>query len=181
MSGTPCSTDRISDGLPGPTDRVVAAVAIVRDGRVLAGRRVGPPAVRGGWEFPGGSVEPGETAAQAAVREAREELGVDVVLTGVLGDARIGPGRMLTVFTAALTSGEPAATGSHDRLQWVSGEHLHELDWLAPDRPLLAPLAALLTMAPPAATNRTPPCARCDVAPPEVPGSRPDRYHDGPG
>lgn len=129
------------------THRIIAAVAIVRDGRVLAGRRLAPAAVRGGWEFPGGSVEPGESAAEAAVREAREELGVEVGLTGLLGDATIRPGLVLRVFSAVVTSGEPAPTGSHDQLRWVSAEELEGLAWLAPDRPLLAPLAALLTSA----------------------------------
>ncbi len=141
---TPPVTSRAVSATPCSTDRIVAAVAIVRDGRVLAGRRVGPPAVRGGWEFPGGSVEPGETPEVAAVREAREELGVEVVLTGWLGEVVIRPGLVLRVFTAALTCGEPAVTGSHDELRWVSAGELTALGWLAPDRPLLAPLADLL-------------------------------------
>ncbi len=35
--------------------------------------------IRGGvWELPGGKIDPGETAAQAAVREVREELDIDI-------------------------------------------------------------------------------------------------------
>jgi len=126
------------------TDRTIAAVAIVRDGLVLAGRRVAPPRVRGGWEFPGGSVEAGETPEEAAVREAREELRVEVELTGRLGRVPIRPGMWLVVFTAALTSGEPAVNGSHDELRWMSADTLRDLAWLPPDRPLLDPLADLL-------------------------------------
>lgn len=131
------------------TDRTIAAVAIVRDGQVLAGRRVGPPRVRGGWEFPGGSVEAGETPEQAAVREAREELRVEVELTGRLGRVPIRPGMWLVVFTAALTRGEPAMNGSHDELRWMSADTLRDLAWLPPDRPLLDPLADLLGAGPP--------------------------------
>lgn len=132
-----------------PTDRTIAAVAIVRDGTVLVGRRVRPPAVRGGWEFPGGSVEPGETPQQAAVREAREELDVDVELTGTLGTVPIRRRMWLTVFTSVLTSGEPVVTGSHDQLRWVGVDDLAGLAWLAPDRPLLEPLRAVLLAAAP--------------------------------
>ena len=55
---------------------VVAAV-IRRGGKVLLASRPAdkPPA---GWEFPGGKVEPGETLADAVVRELDEELGVSV-------------------------------------------------------------------------------------------------------
>ena len=37
------------------------------------------------WCLPGGAIEPGESAAQTAVREAREETGVEVELTGLVG------------------------------------------------------------------------------------------------
>ena len=53
-----------------------AAIAVVRrDGRFLLVRRVNPPDP-GRWGFPGGKVEPGETVAEAAVRELAEETGV---------------------------------------------------------------------------------------------------------
>ena len=70
-SGT-CGSACMGDGLT--RVRVVGA-ALVRDGRVLAARRIRPA---GGWEFPGGKVEPGETPAAGIERECREELGVVV-------------------------------------------------------------------------------------------------------
>ena len=54
------------------TINVVAAV-IVHDGKVFATQR-GYGEFAGGWEFPGGKVEAGETPEQALVREIREEL-----------------------------------------------------------------------------------------------------------
>lgn len=54
------------------TIHVVAAI-IERDGHVLATQR-GYGEFEGGWEFPGGKVEPGETEEQALIREIHEEL-----------------------------------------------------------------------------------------------------------
>ena len=54
-----------------------AAVILRRDGSFLLGRRPEGKPYAGYWEFPGGKIEPGETAAQALVRELHEELGIE--------------------------------------------------------------------------------------------------------
>lgn len=59
-------------------------VALERDRRVLMVRRARDP-FAGFWEFPGGYVDLGETPSVAAIREAREELGVAITLTAALG------------------------------------------------------------------------------------------------
>lgn len=62
-----------------------AAVVVADDrGRVLLSRRARQP-YAGMWEVPGGFVELGEHPAAAARREVREELGVEVTLTGLVG------------------------------------------------------------------------------------------------
>lgn len=58
---------------------LVAAVALVdSDGKVLLQQRPKNKSMAGLWEFPGGKVEFGETPEQTVVREANEELGIDV-------------------------------------------------------------------------------------------------------
>jgi 8-oxo-dGTP diphosphatase len=59
--------------------RVAAAVVLAGDGRVLLAQRPRGKAYAGYWEFPGGKLEPGETARDALVRELREELGIEAV------------------------------------------------------------------------------------------------------
>lgn len=56
----------------------VAAGVIWRHGRFLAARRVEGRELGGFWEFPGGKIEPGESAREALARELAEELGIGV-------------------------------------------------------------------------------------------------------
>jgi 8-oxo-dGTP diphosphatase len=120
------------------TVRLVVGAALVRRGRVLAARRTdrGPT---GGWEFPGGKVEPGESPEAALVRELWEELGVRARVTGWLdGEVVIAPTHVLRV-ALAVTEDEPVPT-EHDRLAWVAPSELDDVDWLDPDRPFLPQL-----------------------------------------
>ena len=118
----------------------VAAAAVVRHGRVLAARRVSPVEVAGGWELPGGKVDPGESAAAAVVREVREELACDVrVVSSLPGRAAIRPGYELTVHVAEIVGGSPVPH-EHDAWRWLGPEELDELPWLASNRPFLPEL-----------------------------------------
>jgi ADP-ribose pyrophosphatase YjhB (NUDIX family) len=67
---------------PGP--KLVAGCLVIDAGRVLLLRRGIEPQV-GKWTFPGGYVDFGETPAQAALRETREEVGMEVELGRTLG------------------------------------------------------------------------------------------------
>jgi 8-oxo-dGTP diphosphatase len=124
--------------------RVVAGVAIVRHGRVLAARRTSPVEYAGRWEFPGGKVDPGETDEAAAVREIREELGCDVdVVRRIPGEQPLSRGFVLRVYEATLRSGEPMPH-EHDAIRWLAPEELDAVDWLAAELPFVAELPDLL-------------------------------------
>jgi len=119
---------------------VVVGAAIVRAGRVLAARRSAPAALAGGWEFPGGKVEPGESPAAALARECREELGVQIAVGELLGTADVAPGIVLHVHVAELIAGEPQPLQDHDELRWLAGDELDDVPWLPADRPVLGAL-----------------------------------------
>jgi 8-oxo-dGTP diphosphatase len=69
-----------------PETPLVGAAAVVFDenGRVLLVQRGRPPRV-GQWGLPGGMLELGERLVEAAVREVREECGIEIEIGGVAG------------------------------------------------------------------------------------------------
>jgi 8-oxo-dGTP diphosphatase len=71
---------------------VAVGAVVVLDGHVALVERGRPPG-EGLWSIPGGRVEPGETLAEALVREVREEIGLEVRCGDFLGWVeRIDPG-----------------------------------------------------------------------------------------
>ncbi len=80
--------------------RVVAAIIVSHRGRVLLQQRAVEPRA-GYWTFPGGFLELGETPEQGAVRETREEVGLGVEPSALLGVyARPEVGIVLIVYLA---------------------------------------------------------------------------------
>ena len=120
--------------------QIVVGVAVVRNGRVLAAYRPDPD---GGWEFPGGKVELGETDEQAAVREIREELDLEIKVGESLGPAvDISERYRLHVYRATIVAGDPILR-EHAELRWFTPAELDEADWLIPDRPFVRRLREL--------------------------------------
>lgn len=127
------------------SDTRVAAAIIVREGRVLAARRADNEA--GGWEFPGGKVEDGETPLQALERELSEELGCSVASAWPYDTVRReqdGDVLVMDCFVTSLADGSDPARDErvHAELRWVDRNELAELDWLPADVQVAGTLAA---------------------------------------
>nr|WP_281268663.1 NUDIX domain-containing protein [Vallicoccus soli] len=123
---------------------VVVGAALLDGGRLLAARRTGPPALAGGWELPGGKVDPGEGERAALVRECREELGVEVeLLQRVGGDWPLPPSAVLRVWTARVVAGVPAAGPDHSELRWLDPGDWYGVAWLDADLPVVRAVQAL--------------------------------------
>ncbi len=114
----------------------VVAIVIERDGRFLLGKR--HPSKKSAphyWCPPSGGIEAGETQEQAAVREAREELGVKVEPLCKLGelDTHDKKGRMHW-WQVRLLEGEPSlANDEHTELRWVSLDEMKRLEPVFPE------------------------------------------------
>lgn len=112
---------------------VVAAI-ICHGGRFLATQR-GYGDHAGGWEFPGGKIEPGETPEQAIVREINEELDaiieVDSLLTVVDHDYDTFHLHMYCFF-AHIEQGHPHLL-EHSAAKWLDASTIDTVDWLPAD------------------------------------------------
>ncbi len=125
---------------PSAREPVEIAIAVVeREGAFLIGLRpLGAP-LAGLWEFPGGKVKLGESAADAAVRECQEETGlaVRVLHAYPVIEHRYEHGHLrLRFFACALVDDAPATVDS--RFRWVPREELAGYEFPPANRELLA-------------------------------------------
>ena len=91
------------------------------------------------WEFVGGKTEPGETKAEALIRECREELDVEVCVGDVFmevdhvyPDLRVH----LTLFHAAISRGVPQML-EHRDIRWITVEQIDDYDFCPADEEIL--------------------------------------------
>lgn len=118
----------------------VVAALIWQDDRFLICQRPAHKARGMLWEFVGGKVEPGETMAQALVRECREELDITVsvgeIFTQVVHeypDIQI----RLTLFHCAIAEGTPKLL-EHNDLKWITPAQIPGYDFCPADKDILA-------------------------------------------
>ncbi|MDC0739482.1 NUDIX hydrolase [Cognatishimia sp. SS12] len=124
----------------GPTPGAIAM--LLHAGQFLLVKRGKDPG-RGLWGFPGGHVEPGETATQAALRELTEETGVHAKALGVLteltvklhdSDGRVTHNYRIKAIACVYQSGTPVAADDAAAAEWVRSEDLlHGTRPLHPD------------------------------------------------
>lgn len=130
------------------TPSVVVGIGLIRRGsRFLIRRRPETPGspMPGLWEFPGGKCEAGESPAEAALRECREETGLGIVLGPVRRKTshKYPHGRVeLHYFDAEV--GDPSAEPDPALgFVWVEASELPGLPFPEANGPLLVELARL--------------------------------------
>lgn len=121
--------------------RVVAAI-IVDDGKVFSTQR-GYGEFQGGWEFPGGKIEPNEKPEDALVREIKEELDIEIEVLELLDTVEYDyPTFHLSMdcFICNIKSGD-LVLKEHMAAKWLSKEELDSVDWLPADLGLIPKIA----------------------------------------
>jgi 8-oxo-dGTP pyrophosphatase MutT (NUDIX family) len=113
-----------------PEPQPVAAAVVTSHLGVLAGKRNDgrPP-----WTFIAGEIEPGESPADAAIREVKEEAGLEVVVRSTIG-RRVHPknGRTMIYLDCIPTEGTNIHVGDEDELAEVRWLSMAEADELLP-------------------------------------------------
>ena len=117
--------------------RVVAAV-IQADHKIFATQR-GYGEFKGGWEFPGGKIEPGETPQQALVREIKEELDTEIEVGELIETVEYDyPTFHLSMdcFWCKIVSGNLVLLEA-EASKWLAKDDLYSVEWLPADAGLI--------------------------------------------
>lgn len=117
--------------------------ALIRDGdRFMICQRPAHKARGLLWEFVGGKVEPGESRAQALVRECTEELDITVKVGDIYMEVdHVYPDITvhLTLFNASIVSGEPKLL-EHNDIRWIKVSEIPLFDFCPADEEILCKL-----------------------------------------
>ena len=124
------------------TIRVVAAIIkAINDNEepIIFATQRGYGDFKGGWEFPGGKIEEGETPQEALVREIEEELKTIISVGELIDTIEYDyPAFHLSMdcFWAEIVSGDLVLT-EHEAAKWLTKEELDSVEWLPADIALI--------------------------------------------
>ena len=113
--------------------------AIIRHGDKVFATQRGYGEFEGGWEFPGGKMEPGETPPQALIREIKEELDTEIEVGELIETVENDyPKFHLTMhcFMCTVKSGH-LILKEHEAAKWLTKNTLDSVDWLPADEGII--------------------------------------------
>lgn len=133
-------------GLSKREELLEVAAAVIRDrrGQILLAQRLAGKHLAGLWEFPGGKLEPGESAHEALARELNEELGIDIDNSeSLLSLIHHYPEKSVRLHIRTVASWRGKATGREGQaIDWFSLAQARELPMPEANRPILQLLDA---------------------------------------
>lgn len=128
------------------TVRVVAAIIKATNEKgepIIFATQRGYGDFKGGWEFPGGKIEEGETPKEALVREIEEELDTEIAVGELIDTIEYDyPTFHLSMdcFWARIVSGD-LVLKEHEAAKWLTKDKLNSVDWLPADITLIEKIA----------------------------------------
>ena len=131
------------------TIRVVAAVIKATNEKgepIIFATQRGYGDFKGGWEFPGGKIEEGETPQKALVREIREELDTEIVVGELIETIEYDyPTFHLSMdcFWVEIVSGG-LVLKEHEAAKWLTKDELRTVEWLPADVALVEKISEVL-------------------------------------
>jgi len=126
--------------------QVSVVAAIIRDGGKIFATQRAHGDFAGGWEFPGGKIEPGETPEEALVREIHEELDTEISVGSLLETVEYDyPTFHLSMrcYWCSVVSGE-LELKEHAAARWLSKEELFDVEWLPADTALIKKIQEIM-------------------------------------
>lgn len=123
-----------------PNKHVTVACAIIeQNGLVLAAQRSAAMSLPLKWEFPGGKIDPGESAEECLGRELMEELGVEIEIRSRLPEhTHHYETFSVTLHPFICTHSGDITLHEHAAITWLKPELLQTLDWAEADLPVIA-------------------------------------------
>ena len=128
------------------TIKVVAAV--IKDNRRIFATQRGYGDFKGGWEFPGGKIEEGETPQEALKREIREELDTEIVVGDLIDTIEYDyPTFHLSMdcFWCEIVNGD-LVLKEHQAARWLTKDTIKDVQWLPADIELVEKIKAQISL-----------------------------------
>ena len=122
------------------------AAAVIRKGDKIFATQRGYGELKGGWEFPGGKIEDGETPQEALKREIEEELDTEILVVELIDTIEYDyPNFHLSMdcFWCEIVEGK-LVLKEHEAARWLDRKTIDDVEWLPADVTLVGKIKETL-------------------------------------
>lgn len=122
------------------------AAAVIRKGDKIFATQRGYGELKGGWEFPGGKIEDGETPQEALKREIEEELDTEILVGELIDTIEYDyPNFHLSMdcFWCEIVEGK-LVLKEHEAARWLDRKTIDDVEWLPADVTLVGKIKEAL-------------------------------------